>query len=109
MGKLGIALVVLGALVAPSVTIASGNLHNSNMDQWSDAAWSNREDTAADFAAAMMQTIKHRQFTLAEFQLLSMELQQCMDEVADDPTKHYRRANEVAVGCFLILRPNWTR
>lgn len=104
--------VVVGIVCAlffghPAGSTTGGNLHQSNMEQWSQASFANREATAANFAAAMMQRIEHRQFTLGEFELLSMELAQCLDSAADDPGKTLRRANEVAVSCFLILRPDW--
>ena len=77
-----------------------GNLHNANLESWSESTGQNRLATSADIAA---KTLDGRISSMNELKIHARNLQICIDEVAIDPQLGSQRVSEIAAGCMYRL------
>ncbi len=79
-----------------------GTLHNSKINEWRMASFSNRLATAADFIAA---TQKVDYGNLAEFRRMAADLESCISKSAEGGAADDERTTTISSYCLVLLYP----
>ncbi|MEW5735019.1 MAG: zinc-ribbon domain-containing protein [Thermodesulfobacteriota bacterium] len=92
---------------AASKWYAGGNLHRKKLSDWSRASYQNKLATCSDLAANLNAgKALFDKYGIDGLKPLSIQIMNCVDEVAKDTRTHNQSYAEVAAGCVVLMGYN---
>lgn len=82
-----------------------GTLHDALVSEWKTADARDKLATAADFAAAMLES-QDQSFTIDDLREPAEQLVVCIDEATRDDVSNNLEVAEIAAACWILMHPD---